>query len=138
MKDEKKTKDRLVKELAEARRLIATMEKLAIERMPAEEVLRERQARLDSIFRASPIGIGVVAERILLEVNDSICEMTGYVREELIGKSARILYPTQGDFDFVGSEKYRQIQEKGTGFVETCWRQRTARLLILSSHPLLL
>jgi two-component system cell cycle sensor histidine kinase/response regulator CckA len=122
-----KTKEQLKKELVEAHRLIAELEKQATKR--AEEPLGERQAWLDSIFRAAPIGIGVVANRMLLEVNDCICEMTGYAPEELTGKSARILYPTQKDFDFVGIEKYLQIQYRGIGSVETRWRRKDGTII---------
>ena len=45
--------------------------------------------------------------------------MVGYAASELIGQSARILYPSDEDFEFVGREKYRQIAERGTGSVET-------------------
>jgi PAS domain S-box-containing protein len=108
------------------------------ERKNAEEAIRQRQAKLDSIFRAAPTGIGVVADRILLEVNDRICEMTGYSREELVGKTARIFYPTQEDFDYVGTEKYCQIQDKGTGTVETHWKQKDGTIIdiLLSSTPI--
>lgn len=78
-----------------------------------------------SIYRVAPTGIGLVVNRELKEVNPLVCEMTGYSREELIGKNAQILYPTKAEYDFVGKEKYRQIREKGTGKVETIWQKRT-------------
>ena len=73
-----------------------------------EERIRESEGRLRSIFKASPVGIGVVSRRVLLEVNDRLCQMTGYTAAELIGQSARMLYPTQQEFDRVGLEKYSQ------------------------------
>ncbi|MFA4947675.1 MAG: PAS domain S-box protein [Candidatus Krumholzibacteriia bacterium] len=108
------------------------------ERKRASDVLWERQARLDSLFRAAPVGIGIVAERIILEVNDRICEMTGYSKEELVGKSARMLYATDQEFDFVGHEKYRQIALKGSGSVETRWRRKDGAMIDihLNSAPL--
>ncbi|MDA3940610.1 MAG: PAS domain S-box protein [Spirochaetia bacterium] len=94
--------------------------------------------RLASIFRAAPTGIGVVTDRILVEINQRICEMTGYQEEELIGRNARFLYPTQEDFDSVGIEKYEQIKHKGTGTVETRWKCKDGKVidLLLSSTPL--
>lgn len=109
-------------------------------RQMSEEKLQESEARLQSIFRAAPVGIGLVSspDRILLQVNDSVCEMLGYLPEELIGKNAEMLYPTKEDFEYVGREKYRQIQEKGIGTVETRWKRKDGSTLdvILSSSPI--
>ncbi len=108
------------------------------EQKQAEESLRLSQAKLESIFRAAPTGIGVVANRVFVEVNDRICEISGYSRDELIGTSARILYPSDEDYEYVGQEKYRQIQERGTGTVETQWlcKDGQIRQILLSSTPL--
>ncbi len=108
------------------------------ERNQAEEALRSRQNKLNSIFRAAPTGIGCVVNRVLTEVNDRICEMTGYSEDELLGKSARILYPTDEDYEYVGTEKYRQISEHGTGTVETFWKRKDGSVInvLLSSTPI--
>ena len=117
---------------------LANVSRDITERKRAEEALRERQARLDSIIRAAPTGIGMVLNRRIIEVNDRICEMTGYSREELVGQSARILYMTDQEFEYVGHEKYRQIALNGVGSVETCWRRKNGGVLdvLLSSAPL--
>ncbi|HSL40876.1 MAG TPA: PAS domain S-box protein, partial [Desulforhopalus sp.] len=108
------------------------------ERRRTEEALRASQERLQSIFRVAPTGIGVVRERIFQEVNPQICAMTGYSEEELLGQSARMVYPSQEDFDYVGREKYRQIGEKGTGVVETRWQHKDGTILdvLMASTPL--
>ena len=102
-----------------------------------EEALREREATLESIFRAAPTGIGMVSNRVLKRVNDRICKMTGYSREELLDQSARMLYPTEEDFEYVGTEKYAQIRERGIGTVETRWRRKDGKVIdvLLSSTP---
>jgi PAS domain S-box-containing protein len=99
---------------------------------------RQAEASLRSIFRVAPIGIGVVHNRVLTRVNDCICEMLGYAAEELEGRSARILYPTDEDFEFVGREKYLQIHARGTGSVETRWQRKDGEIIdvLLSSTPL--
>ena len=111
---------------------------MALAQRAAEAALRESQDRLASIFRVAPTGIGVVRDRVFMEVNARITEMTGYTAEELVGQSARILYPSQEEYEYVGAEKYRQIQEHGTGTVETRWRHKdgTDRDVFLSSTPL--
>jgi PAS domain S-box-containing protein len=108
------------------------------EQKHAEEALRESEASLASIFRAAPVGIGLVADRVLIRVNDRICEMIGYSADELVGKNARILYPTDEDYDYVGTVKYAMIQERGTGTVETRWMRKDGiiRDILLSSTPL--
>ena len=103
----------------------------------AEKALSQREATLKSIFRAAPIGIGLVSNRILKQVNDRICEMTGYSRKEMVDQSARMLYPTDEDFEYVGREKYAQIAEKETGTVETRWKRKDGKVIdvLLSSTP---
>jgi len=100
--------------------------------------VKKSEARLQSILRAVPAGIGVVVNRVLVEVNRRICEMTGRSRDELVGKSARVLYPTQEEFEFVGREKYRQIAERGIGTVETRWIRKDGSIfnVLLSSNPI--
>lgn len=100
--------------------------------------LAKSRQLLESIQKSVPTGIGVVENRNIVQVNDYILNLTGYSREELLGKNARILYPTQEEFEYVGKEKYRQIAEKGTGSVEVRWRRKDGgiRHVILSSTPL--
>jgi PAS domain S-box-containing protein len=107
------------------------------ERKRAQEALCENEATLKSIFRAAPTGIGMVSNRVLKRVNDRICEMTGYSREELVEQSSRMLYPTDEDFEYVGREKYAQIRERGTGTVETQWKRKDGKILdvLVSSAP---
>jgi two-component system cell cycle sensor histidine kinase/response regulator CckA len=89
------------------------------ERKRTEEALKKSEATLNSIFRAAPIGIGLVSNRVFVWVNDTFCKMVGYSSDELIGKSARILYLSDEEFDRVGRDKYAQVREWGTGTIET-------------------
>ncbi len=113
----------------------------AQEPAPAPEAIEEQakaEQLLASILLSAPSGIGVVENRVIVKVNDYITKLTGYSREELLGQSARMLYPSDAEYEFVGQEKYRQIAEKGTGSVETLWRRKDGTVLnvILSSTPL--
>jgi len=106
-------------------------------RVRAEKSLRDREARLQSIFRAAPTTIGVVANRVFQEVNDTTCRLIGYSREELIGKSTRILYATDED-SATASAMYRQLAEKSMIVTETRWQRKDGVMLdiLLSGAPL--
>jgi len=100
-----------------------------------DQALRDSEDRLRSVFRVAPIGIGVVVDRVLKEVNEQACAMTGYPQEELLGQSSRILYPSDEEHETVGREKYGQIRDHGTGMVETRWTCKDGRAIdvLLSS-----
>jgi PAS domain S-box-containing protein len=103
------------------------------------QALQESEASLRSILSVAPVGIGVVApDRVLIQVNDRVGSMVGRSREELVGRSARVLYPNELEFAFVGTAKYAQIQESGSGMVETRWQHRDGRMIdvLLCSTPL--
>lgn len=91
--------------------------------------LRTHERTVSSLFRAAPIGIGLTVERVFKEVNDTFCQMTGYRREELLGQTARMLYPDQAEFERVGREKYAQLEATGRGSVETRLRHQSGRLV---------
>ena len=103
-----------------------------------EAALKASQAEIQSIFRSAPVGIGLVRNRILSRVNERLCDMIGYTQKELLGQSARILYPKQEDYDLVGKDKYSLIHKLGTGSVETRFRHKNGSIIdvILSSTPL--
>jgi len=104
----------------------------------AKKSLRKSEEYLRSVFRVAPVGIGVVSDRMLKQVNERICEMTGYSEDELIGQNARIFYPSDEDYEYVGREKYRQISIHGTGTVETRWKRKDGFIIdvLLSSTPM--
>jgi PAS domain S-box-containing protein len=103
----------------------------------AQAALVQNEAILRSIHQAAPMGIGVVKSRVLDWTNEQISRMTGYSGEELRGKSARIFYADDEEFDRVGRHKYAEIHSKGTGSIVTVWRRKDGRLInvYLSSTP---
>ncbi|MFH0842812.1 MAG: response regulator [Bacteroidota bacterium] len=105
------------------------------EKQEADNALSYANERLKSIVRVAPVGIGIVNDRIIRDVNEQVCIMTGYSYDELVGKDSRFLYPTTEDYEYVGSEKYRQIRETGKGTVESRWVRKDGRIInvLLSS-----
>jgi PAS domain S-box-containing protein len=93
--------------------------------------LEKREAMLQSIFRTMPAGTGVISspDRKILLVNDTLCTMVGYTKEELEGQSARLLYETDTEFMRVGIEKYAQVEKYGLGDVETKFKKKDGSLI---------
>lgn len=110
---------------AELEQRVLELEKAEFDHREVEEALRKSEKRIQSVFRSAPTGIGVVTDRVINQANKRLCEMIGYSAQELVGQSARILYPSDQDFEYVGHEKYAQIRDHGTGTVETRWRLNT-------------
>ncbi|MFZ5979757.1 MAG: PAS domain S-box protein [Candidatus Zixiibacteriota bacterium] len=103
-----------------------------------EKALKERESLISSVFRAAPTGIGMVINRVIMKVNDRFCEMLGYSSEELTGKSARILYESDEEFERIGRDKYARIAREGIGTVETRFVRKDGRVIdiLLSSTPI--
>jgi len=51
--------------------------RINIEKKASELLLSENEEKLQSIFSAAPVGIGLVVEPMLIEVNDTFCKITG-------------------------------------------------------------
>ena len=74
------------------------------EQKRAQETIDKSMALLRSIASASPIGIAVsTPERIILWMNDRLASLWGCDIDEMTGKSARLAYPTDEEFDRVGA-----------------------------------
>jgi two-component system cell cycle sensor histidine kinase/response regulator CckA len=87
--------DYLVKGRLEGK-LLARVLRCAIERKRAEEALRAREAHYRTILEN--IGDGVfIADRNgrYLEVNPRGCELTGYARDDLLGRNVTDTYPEE-------------------------------------------
>lgn len=103
-----------------------------------EQSLKESGSLLKSIFRTSPVGIGLVIDRVFKWTNEKLSQLTGYSEQELTGENSRLVYPNDETYAFVGKEKYEQINKYGTGTVETQWQKKDGTIIdvLLSSTPL--
>jgi PAS domain S-box-containing protein len=99
------------------------------DRKAAEESLRKSETKIRSIFEAAPIGIGVLTDRVIREVNKQLCVITGYTKDELLQQDTRKLYPEDDDYEYAGRVKYQQIFEQGTGTVETRFKRKDGRII---------
>jgi len=103
----------------------------------AENAVRENEAQLSSILRASPMGIGLIIDRVFKQINDSFCNMLGYSPEELLHQDSRLIYPSDEEYNRVGAVKYEQIKRLGRGTVESKFRRKDGKIIdvVLGSIP---
>ena len=102
MKDQDKTREQLIDELAELRQLyeaslrrISEMEASENERKRAEEALRESEERYRTLIETIPHGIEEIdASGIIMYGNSSLHKIYNYGEGELIGKSILDLVAT--------------------------------------------
>lgn len=107
---------------------LAVMMSIAILKTQAYAQLQREKETASRVLEIVPTGIGMVIDRIFHDVNERVCQITGYDKTELIGKSAKILYPTREEYDRVGKVKYKLLEETGTGEIETVWKCRDGSL----------
>ena len=98
------------------------------ERKKYEGKLLRRQAEMDSIFRASSVGIGMLRDRAIVHANDELARITGRSVEELVGQSTRIFYPSDEVFMEVGKVAYKQLDEGGKATLESVFQRKDGTL----------
>ena len=108
------------------------------ERKQAEGELVEREQILKATLAASPVGIGLIRNRIIDQANKAMNRIWGYENGFLLGKSTQVLYPDIEEYERVGREFYSEIQEKGIGSLETRWVTKDGRKIhcYLQGSPL--
>ena len=90
---------------------------------------RKSEREIVSIFQAVPVGIAVVANRVLVRVNNRLCTMTGYPREELEGRNTRFLYLTDEDYAAVGRMREQAYQEGIPDDVAVSWKRKDGTVI---------
>ncbi|MCD4821184.1 MAG: PAS domain S-box protein [Methanococcoides sp.] len=105
---------------------IFTMQDIT-EKKLAERTIREKEAKNRSIFLATPIGIGVVWDRVFKDVNQGFCDIVDYSREELIGRNVMICYDSEEEYNKVGAELIKLIKDRTTVSVETKLRKKEGK-----------
>ena len=107
------------------------------ERKRAEEALLRSEAVLRSMLDATQAGVGLLVNRRFQQVNASLCRITGYSREELLGLTTRVLYPSDEEFERVGRVVYPQIEREGLGSMEARMQHKSGAALdvILTLSP---
>jgi PAS domain S-box-containing protein len=100
--------------------------------------LHASEATLRGIFAAVPVGILCVREQIVIDVNDTLCRLTGYARDEIIGKELRVLHLNDAEYAAVADLQGMQAGLNEISSVETRWRTQDGQVrFITMNHTLL-
>jgi PAS domain S-box-containing protein len=54
-------------------------------------------------FELAPVGMVLSRHRIIMDCNRQVCDMFGTSREELVGQSFQVLYPSADEFERIGA-----------------------------------
>ncbi|MCK9630855.1 MAG: PAS domain S-box protein [Methanoregula sp.] len=90
---------------------------------------RKSESEITSIFQAVPVGIAVVANRVLIRVNERLCTLTGYPREELEGKNTRFLYLDDEGYAAVGRMREQAYRDGAPEDVDVPWRRKDGTVI---------
>lgn len=65
-------------------------------------------------FDLAPVGLALSRERFMVECNQALCEMFGATREQLVGQSFQILYPSADEYERLGARMTPLLGRSGT------------------------
>ncbi len=122
----------------QGQRCILTIGRDVTGQLLAERELHSREALMQGLFRAAPVGIGISRNRVFIRGNDRFYSMVGYAENEVVGSSSRILYPNEAEFLRAGDELRRMIKAQGNGSTKTKWRRKDGAIIdvLLNATPL--
>jgi len=64
-------------------------------------------------FDLAPIGMVLSRNRLMLDCNQQVLEMFGAAREQLLGQSFEVLYPTHDEFERTGQRIVASLNASG-------------------------
>ena len=88
MKEENKTKERLIQKFARIQKKNADLEEITIEGKRVKKELKKSEKKYRDLVEETPIGIANIDNiGILTYINNRLEKITGYSREEVVGKN---------------------------------------------------
>ena len=71
-------------------------------RAPTQAPLEAQPLDYRTAFEMAPVGLALSRQRLMIDCNRELLAMFGAQREQLIGQSFEILYPTADEFERTG------------------------------------
>lgn len=79
-------------------------------------------------FDLAPVGLALSRNRTIMDCNQRLCEMFGTTREQLIGQSFQVLYPSADEFERTGARISPILNRSGTYADDRIMRRLDGRL----------
>ncbi len=109
----------------ELKKRVTKLEAEAANCRVAEESLKKSNEIVNSILSACPIGIGLVENRIIKRVNEAMKKMFRFDTEmDYVGKSSRIVYASDDDFQKIGDFIYNQFRIGKEAVLDTRFKRK--------------
>ena len=109
----------------ELKERVARLEKEAADCKLAEASLRRSNEIVNSILSAAPIGIGLVENRIIKRINGAMMRMFRFESDaDYLGQSARIVYPSEEDFQRVGDFIYSYLKAGEEAWLDAMFQRK--------------
>ena len=64
-------------------------------------------------FELAPVGLVLSRNRVMVDCNAALCEMFGAAREQLVGQSFRLLYPSADEYERIGARMTPILNARG-------------------------
>ena len=65
-------------------------------------------------FDLAPVGLALSRQRIMVDCNQALCEMFGASRDQLVGQSFQLLYPSADEYERTGARIAPILGRNGT------------------------
>ncbi|WP_439115385.1 LuxR C-terminal-related transcriptional regulator [Hydrogenophaga sp.] len=65
-------------------------------------------------FHLAPVGLALSRQRTMVDCNQALCDMFGASREQLVGQSFQILYPSADEYERTGARIAPILGKNGT------------------------
>jgi len=95
----------------------------------AAAAVTSSESRLKVLLQSAPVGIFMLVDWVFVEVNDRLCELTGYPLESLLGQSARLVFTCEAEFLRIGQEVYATLAREGSTELEFRLRRRDGQII---------
>ncbi len=118
---------RLKGTVSRRRRLIIGSVSDITERKKAETALQQALKQQAAILESSLVGIMVLHDRIITQVNRRMCEILGYTAEEMVGQGPEQLHLSHENFVEFGEKYYWRLAEQTMVHVEYPLRHKSGR-----------